>query len=60
MVVSKVKPMVIFGCLDCSRSLNWSRILTFEKFPDPEPNSKNLELKRSWSPKKVTPTISSR
>jgi len=42
------KTMVIFGCLDCSQSLNWSRILKFQKFLGPDPVSKILD----WSLKK--------
>jgi len=41
---------------DCSRSLKRSRILKFEKLPDPD--SKTLEQERSWSLKKVTPATS--
>ena len=54
MVSSEVKPLVIFGCHNCSRSLNVRRILTFEKFPDPdpEPDSNILEEERSQCLKK--------
>jgi len=45
MVISEIKPLVIFSCLDCSRNLHRSQILTFEKFPDPD--SKILEQERS-------------
>jgi len=48
-VICEVKPLVIFCCLNCSRSLNRSHILKFEKFPDPDPNSKVLEQERSQS-----------
>jgi len=51
-VICEVKPLVILGCLDCSRSLNRSRIFKFEKFPDPDPDSKVLEQERSRSLKK--------
>ena len=49
--ISKVKPLVIFGCLDCNWSLNRSRILTCQKFPDPD--SKILEQERGRSLKKL-------
>ena len=44
-VMSEVKPLVIFGYLVCSRSLNRSRFLKFEKLPDPD--SKILEQERN-------------
>jgi len=46
-VISEVKPLVIFGFLNCSRSLKRSRILKSEKFPDPD--LKILEQERSRS-----------
>ena len=36
-----------FGCIYCCRSLNRSRILNFEKIPEPDPDSKILEQERS-------------
>jgi len=33
-VICEVKTLVIFSCLNCSRSLNRSRILKFKQFPD--------------------------
>jgi len=46
-VISEVKPLAIFGCIDCSRSLNRSPIIKFEKFLDPD--SSILEQERSRS-----------
>jgi len=46
-VISEVKPLVIFGCLDCSRSLKRSRILKFEKLPDPV-SSEISDLRNFW------------
>jgi len=43
------KTLVNFGWIDGSRSLNRSRILKFEKFPDSDPVSKILEQERSRS-----------
>ena len=50
-VISYVKPLLIFGCIACSRNLNRSRILKFENLPDPDPDlgSKILEQERSRS-----------
>ena len=50
--ISEVKTWVTNGWIDyCSRSLNRSRILKFEKLPDPDldPDSKILEQERSWN-----------
>jgi len=35
-VISEVKTWVNYGRIDGNRSLNRSRILKFEKFPDPD------------------------
>ena len=52
-VISQAKTWVNYGWIDdCSRSLNRSRILKFEKLPDP--NSNILEQERTQS-EKVTP-----
>jgi len=45
--ILKLKALLIFGYMDCSRSLNRSRILNFKKFSDPEPDSKILEWERN-------------
>ena len=45
-VVSYVKTLLNFGRIDGSRSLNRSRVLNFEKFPDPDPDWKILEQER--------------
>jgi len=37
---------------DCSRSLNWSRSLKFDKLPDPVPDPQIMEQERSRSLKK--------
>ena len=48
-----VKTWVNYGWNDdCSRSLNRSRIVKFEKLPDPDPDSKILEQERTRSLKK--------
>ena len=49
-VISEVKTWANFGWIDGSRSLNRSRILKFEKFPDPD--LKILEMERSRGLKK--------
>jgi len=42
-VISQVKTRVNYGWIDyCSRSLNRSRILKFEKLPESDPDSKIL------------------
>jgi len=41
------KNMVNFGWIGGSRSLNGSRILKFEKFPDPDQNSNILEQEQT-------------
>jgi len=44
-VISKIKPLLIFGCIDGSQNLNRSQIAKFEKFSDGD--SKLLEQERS-------------
>jgi len=52
-VISLVKAWLNYGWMDdCSRSLNRSRILKFEKLPDPHTDSKIFEPERSRSLKK--------
>ena len=51
-VISNAKPLLILGCIACSRSLNKSRILKIEKFPDPDRDSKLLEQEQSQSLKR--------
>jgi len=51
-VISEVSPLVIFGCIDCSRSLNRRRILKFKKFQDTDTDLKVLEQEQSRSLKK--------
>ena len=46
MVICEEKPLAILHCLDCSRSLNRSRILKFEKCWDPDLKI----LEQEWSP----------
>ena len=54
-VISEVSPLVIFGCIDCSRSLNRRRILKFKKFQDTDTDLKVLEQEQSRSLKKWLP-----
>jgi len=43
MAISKIKTWVHFGWMnDYSRSLNWCRILKFEKLSDPDPVSREI------------------
>ena len=44
-VIAQVKTLLNFGCMDGCRSVNRSRILKFEKLPDPD--SKTWEKERS-------------
>jgi len=45
MIICEVKPFKIFGCLGCSRSLNRSQILKFEKFPD----GTQVRIQKFWN-----------
>jgi len=52
-VISEVKTWENCGWIDdCSRSLNKSRILKFDKYWDPDPDSNILEQERGRSLKK--------
>lgn len=51
-VISNAKPLLIFGYVACSRSLNRSRFLKIEKFPDPDQDSKLLKQEQSRSLKR--------
>jgi len=42
-VISEVKTLLNFGCIDGSQSLKRSRIVKVEKFSDLHPDSKILE-----------------
>jgi len=51
-VISSNTTLVNFDWIDRNRSLNKSRIVKIEKYPNPDPDSKILEQERSRSLKK--------